>query len=529
MTTKDRILTCTAALVCGLAASALGAGAGALGSDSESRDRNRDLGKEDLTAQSIREVSFSGLANYIPAQPGLGDQAISINDSGSGGSGGVAPGPFSVVWWDNGAPDTNPEFADAKRSQTLNQLHFRAADDFLLTDGNWYYIDTIKVTMSIKPPLGVLPEDFVPEVCLELYDDCDGLPNNLLFTYDLPAAVDMGPSATNPGFNIWMFEFKIDTFVPGEVRYWISPFGKGLGQYFWNTANAGTIQGGQAKYQEFLGGPWVDADQCPCGFPCSDLAFIVTGKCCELLKDNSTFALEGLNSLSFAMPPNGQDPVSITCPGPSRAVDNFQIPPGEPRALCWIVTWFATDCLPETIRVEIYPNICDEPDCVPPLCVIMDPMIEETGQTLTYYGVPLPILKVTFKCPADCVLAPGQNYWLAVTATGDGGINGRFAVWPFKQVNDDCMDICITEGQWRNEFEGIDTFTPISEVVGLSGEPRDFAFQIWTTAATTASAQGDLPAGSTEPKLHEDGPTQNDLGRDVITTKRSGMMQALGL
>ena len=82
-----------------------------------------------------------------------------------------------------------------------------------------------------------------------------------------------------------------------------------------------------------------------------------------------------------------------------------------------------------------------------------------------------------FDCPSNIILAGGFNYWFSMQAVSGGSIFDR-GVFLFKKKNNDCMDIHITGGVYKNPLAGFPDFTPVSDSL-LEGEPREFAFRIY--------------------------------------------------
>lgn len=362
------------------------------------------------------------------------------------------------VWWDNGEYDG----VSGLNSQQLSSEHgdFSAivADDFFLKFGRCYWIEAIELDMAI---FGVE----VPEVILRLYNDCNGKPDTQ-FGEDFiePFVENLGDLAGWPGFTHYRFTFRTELFEYGYQRLWLSPIGQGKGLYYWLTSNNGVVQGVQGQYQSanYGFGEWTDVDSLGVNFDiCTDFNFRLCGKCCWLIKDNTPHDLNGLSSIAFA---NG-------IVFGSRSVDNFQIPPGKDVEICKIEAWMATNCDVTRAFMEIYNNDCDSP-VKPAAITISDLGYEATGET--YDG--LPVYRFYTICPG-IVLQGGQNYWLAMASIGVGTPHER-AIWLFKALSD--CHINITEGQYKNIFlTGFQNFTPVSHP-GLAGEPRDFAFRLYT-------------------------------------------------
>ncbi len=364
-------------------------------------------------------------------------------------------------WWLNG----NADNLGGLLSQTLNGFSARVADDFVLEAGHYHLVTSICVCMAISSNVTT------PNVCLEVYSDCNGSPGSLLTTYCDDESTDVvytnqGSIAAFPGFNLWEICFIIDRFDRGDddgcSRFWLSPFGNGLGSYYWLTSNNGVVQGHQGRFRNTVGVPnWTDVDQANNFRRCTDFCFRICGKVCYIIKDQSNYDLNGLSSIKF---PN-------VIPAGARSADNFQISSRHVSLeVCRVEAWLATNCDPEKAFGEIYGNNCDLPSTL--LYTLSDPEITETGDT--FAG--LPVYCFRFDCP-QIILAGGLNYWFSIVAVGGGSL-GENAVFLYRALEPGCMDIHISEGVYKNEFAGFSSFTPVSHE-DLAGVPRDFAFRVY--------------------------------------------------
>ncbi len=406
------------------------------------------------------------------------------------------------AWWNNGTYDG----VNALNSQEVynnGNLIYSAvvADDFFLNFGKCYVIEAIEVEVAaFGIPLN--GNQNAPTVNLRLFEDCNGKPAGPAAGFQeftLSQSTDLGPVAGWPGFNRYRLRWEINLFEYGYRRLWIAPVGQGQGLYYWLTANSGTIQGAQGQYKAPQNGfpNWIDTDDitqdCPtndCWDHCTDFAFRVCGKCCWLLKDQSQYDLAGLSSIAFA-----NNVIFGT-----RAVDNFQVPPGEQLEICRIEAWMATNC--GEAFMEIYENFCDSPvDGQTFSPIVLDKPDREALPGVTYDG--LQVYRYSFTCPG-VFLAGDRNYWLSLAALGVGSPHER-AIWLFRQKG--ACHICITEGQWRSFFLGFPEFTPVSNPA-LAGEPRDFAFRIYAAehdAVATEFLEISATDENGEPLLLDDG------------------------
>lgn len=371
-------------------------------------------------------------------------------------------GITGTCWWDNGMSDG----LNALQSQTLGSFNARAADDFILEAGRWHLTQSVKVCMAVS--VNVL----VPVVELEIYADCNGKPGALLTTLVEPVATLKSTNVPFQGFNFYEFAFDWETFQLGDAdgcsRFWLSPFGRGTGGYFWATANNGTIQGAQGQFRSPALGyaNWTDGQSVVNFARCSDFCFEVCAKSCYTIKDQGDFDLSGLSSIKF---PNveGFD---------ARAADNFQIAPSHSSVeVCRIEAYLATNCDPTRVFAEILSNTCNLPNVV--LYTLRDPeIIEQVG--VFYEG--LQVYCFRFDCPAGVLLSGGNDYWISLAALSGGTIFDR-AVFLYRNLVPGCMDIHITGGVYKNSLAGVDVYTPVADP-DLEGAARDFAFRIYGTA-----------------------------------------------
>lgn len=382
----------------------------------------------------------------------------------------VIPGP---CWWENGSFDG----LNALQSQSLGSFNARAADDFILEAGRWHLTQTVKVCMAVSTNVAT------PVVELEIYDDCNGKPGTLRTTLTMPTATLLSTNVPFQGFNFYEFEFEWSTFQLGDAdgcsRFWLSPFGRGTGGYFWATASNGTIQGAQGQFRSpSLGyADWTDGEDVVNFRRCSDFCFSVCAKSCYTIKDQGDFDLSGLSSIKF---PNveGFD---------ASAADNFQIAPSHSSVeICRIEAYLATNCDPTRVFAEILSNSCNLPNAV--LYTLRDPeVIEQVG--VFYEGLQVYLFR--FDMPAGVLLTGGNDYWLSLAALSGGTIFDR-AVFLYRNLVPGCMDIHISGGVYKNSLAGIDVYTPVSDP-DLEGAARDFAFRIYGTALPLNVDRPQLP------------------------------------
>jgi hypothetical protein len=400
-------------------------------------------------------------------------------------------GPSAPLIWDNGAPD-NLEGNPSQTQQVMGmQYDARVADDFILRSCRWHRIKEIRLTMAVTA------NTLEPSAFLEIYDDCNGLPGDVIYTYSPVEINILGPNSAFAGFNDVEFVFQTDLFLLGSLdgcdRLWLSPVGDTAdGLYYWltsNSTNTQHIQGRQGHFKSALDNypNWTPIDELICCPSCSDYNFQLYGYICDILKDQSNFDLDGFESIKF--------PNNILFG--ARSIDNFQINPVKDAdcspvtEICRLEAWVATNCETDRGFAEIYLNDCEHPSGTP-IVTLEDPIVEQvfddSGDPLFYDG--LPVYKYTWEC-TGVQLEKGKNYWLSVVNVGVG-IDKR-SVWLFREKLGECTDIWITEGKYKNGFIGVEDFTPVSDPA-LAGEERDFAFKIWTNEVVAGNGADVQPS-----------------------------------
>ncbi|MEZ6242326.1 MAG: hypothetical protein R3B57_04715 [Phycisphaerales bacterium] len=451
-------------------------------------------------------VASTGAAFAEPTAPAVisWDHITVFPNVGLRGGETLGDGVHTV--WDNGPCDWNnaPDSAAGVQSQVWpgvpSPFEARVADDFFIRDCEWWSIEKITVIMAISDNI-TSAENL--DIKLQIWSDCDGRPDAIQYEFPIQTTVEDDVTtihATMLGAgtglfedtNFWeiCFDPEINPdvygktcplFLTGDTRYWVSPIGGSNGVYYWTTANDYKVQGVQAQFKSpHLGFPnWIDVDDIPSGkVDCQDMCFTIDAKVCCLLRDQGIYDLAGLPSLDFPS----------TSLFSSRSADQFQIPPGADQVLCRVEAYVATNCFEDhTFFFEVWDNLCDCPVPGTARRVDMDKAYL-TGET---FGG-LDVYCFAWSCP-DVTLQAGCNYWFAVAGQGTG-VAGERAVFLFKAQEDPC-DIYIREGKYKNKFFGYEDFTPVSLVDGGPGEPREFAFRMWTRDVEDA-APGSTTSGS---------------------------------
>ena len=402
-------------------------------------------------------------------------------------------GSTSVPWWDNGACDE----ITAHLSQAGDTDNFCTADDCFLKPGFFAFVDEVRVIFAVDNRYNETMNK--PSFKLTAYADCNGQPDtsSVAFTITDPDDISYGliGAAPWPGFSLWAVSYSVGEFV-GEGRAWLCPQGCGEladGFYYWVSANNGVIQGAMAHIKNNAE-PWQDVLECDCPGICTDMCLTITGHVCCLLKNNMPYDPTG-GATSLQLFGAQVDT--------ARAADNFQVPPGDPIEVCAIEAWMATNCPLDKIFVEIYENDCD---CPGDLVCVIDVTTDEDGDGKADYPIATPTGDSYLGCDiyhlfwpeiSRVVLEPGRDYWISVVAQGTGSILDK-AYWMYKTLStaNPCDNICITEGKVKDPFvAGLEMFTFVS--VATSGEPRDFAFKLYSRDGVFRADDDQEPVANT--------------------------------
>lgn len=401
----------------------------------------------------------------------------------------------TVRWWENGECDN--QLLHVSHSIDIPELQYdvRTADDFLLRAGCWYHIHTVTVMMATTSE--------APQFGLEFYTDCNGQPGEAL---DLTGELDGSPfdgsrfseyeieltgvgTDAFEGLFFYKVTFLVDGFVDGYRRLWLSPFGEGLGEYYWVSANDGKIQGRKGQYLDIFG-DWneIDAPCLTCGNYCTDFCFEIDGQECKVLKDNSHYAVE--------MGPAMHGPPNIAGHGPLffyGAADDFQVPPGGDLEICKLQIWVASNCV-QQIEAALLEGECERPvgDPIP-----LGPP-QEIRNVTALDGVPshrgLPVYRVTWASNSNLPdLQGGRSYWIQVGFYGSTSSAAR-GYWLFR-AEDECDGINIDPARFRYANRGYPQFTPY-EIVHNVNRRVDHAFKLWTNPKPVECPEEEPDTGS---------------------------------
>ena len=412
-------------------------------------------------------------------------------------------------YWENGEPDD----VEAAPSETnVPTPPSEAADDFIVPAGKVLLADRFcgcLATNDLPRWDGNTYDE--PDAILNIYDDCNGKPGQLIATYTDPDYEILGDAPFgSPGQ--WKYiRFcwdNLQLILPArdaERRLWVSLVGVGDmdpgERYRWATSATAPdrpIQGGQAQLRSsWIVGfeDWQNLGESNAG--CHDLCFELCGDLCHVVCDNGPYALDcGLKMLN-------------TTTFGNRTADNFAIPPCTTADLCIAEVYIATNCEPSRARFDIYTNTCDTPDqlvtsrgnpeVIPQLNDGGQPVVfpsPVSGQLLTVY-----CLRWRFE-PGSLVLDGERNYWISAYLEGTGVITEEAFVL-CKQASD--CHIKITQARFLSSSFGQNTWEPVQTILPAA---RDLAFTLMGTLHRTNPPSAVAPPQPAAPRCAGD--TNND-------------------
>lgn len=466
-----------------------------------------------LAAAANAEVNTAEFAAEKLAANPFPNSMVSNVDVPQGLS--TASAAATGVIWSNGPLDTGVDSA-ALRSNVNEFVQARTADDIWFRECLWYEGSLARVIMLVS-------NGTEPNVCLDVYSNCAGRPGDggVIASFPSSNVVDNGASVEFPGYTQYTIEFDLsqakgpnfeddgetvdfDFFFSGEDRLWVSPVHNGLGQAFWLSSNARTIQGNQGQFKsgQFQFSQWADAANEICCGVCTDFFFELEGKICSRVLSQSNFELAGIT-----------DPLLSQVEFDARSADDFQLqdPLNDNSAydICRIEAFYATNCDLSTVFGAIYDNDCDIPlasmddpadmddsdgiDQLPvePVATFDWTSFEDLG--ITFDG--LPVYRFVFEHP-NVTLAAGQNWWFSIDSN-QGAFAGKRGIWLFQEVTQCTVDMAggpendinLNEAHFRNQPLGLLQFTSVTDMA-LAGAARDQAYSVWVCEKSCSDLGG---------------------------------------
>ena len=315
----------------------------------------------------------------------------------------------------------------------------KAADDFYLDISQVHRLDTISVDLATSSVAGLV------KARLEIYDDCDGRPGRLLYTFTRSTVEEVGPLGFD---NLRRVRHTFVASQQGTIleparpialrggTYWLSTIGltdnlcstmNMCDQTFWLPVE-GPIKGSTAHKVVGVFGDapgtivypdsgWTPSDICCAG--CIDLAFTVCATPCKIILDQG-----GPDLTRFAPSISGSGLLLE-----ARTADDLVVPLCEDQELCYVRGYIATNCNPPRARLDVYDAACTLPATFSPPTTFDASRLTDTGRTITVEGRVLKVYAVDFwdfqSFGFPLTLNGGRNYWLSIYAVGSGSVSER--------------------------------------------------------------------------------------------------------
>jgi hypothetical protein len=373
--------------------------------------------------------------------------------------------------WDNGAADgINGQLSQV----SVEQGNPETADDLYFCPGRIYRLDTLTATLASNTVF--------PKAHLELYEDCDGSPGEMIAAYDTFDLMDTGERIDDT-YTVYTARFLLGgVYVDGGRdgrSLWVSVRGVGLGsgleEWFWQTSGNRVVKGRSGMFRSAAHGypEWTPIDGFGCG--CSDFAFTVYGHSCKVLSDGGPPDL-------YAEPGGVLSQIASDADS-SRVADDLVIPPcDEIQTVCYLRAYVLSNCTPVRGRFELYDDACHQPATGPGAPIRTAAFARATdlsysvvlgGETMTLYAVEAFDL--------DWPLLPGRNYWIA--PVGDTSFSlrkhtyaalGRWCDAPTGRDGRKCLSRFSPA---RANGQGLN-LTRWTKVQDSTGTPRDLAMLV---------------------------------------------------
>jgi hypothetical protein len=392
--------------------------------------------------------------------------------------------------WFNG--DWDERDAQASHEGGAFPQGVKAADDFYLCEGFVYDLESIS---------GYLCTDSLEQLTkarLELYSDCNGRPDELLYTFKVFEKNETG--IVVDGYRLVQFVFNVEDQIDDDLSdnenacnsnivlkggtYWVSLIGLSdnrcitmpnmCDSSFFATANGGVIRGSVAHKIEgedtghwnefsYSSGTWEALDECCIG--CTDLAFTVCATPCKILIDNGVNDTDDADGRRVGS--HSQRSTSGT--RNSRSADDFVVNPCSDFNVCYIEGCVYTNCVGFIGWFDILGNSCKRPSYILGGSTIesgRSTCIVDLGYDVTIDGRPgLVAYRVEFH-DLDFTLDAGNQYWISISVQDTFSQNER----AYFCYNADCDRTCLIRFNPGHRIgEGATQWTSVD---------RDFSFLI---------------------------------------------------
>ncbi len=309
----------------------------------------------------------------------------------------------SACLWDNGAADG----VNGQLSQVSTEHgNPETADDAYFQPGRVYRLDTLTATLASNTVF--------PKARLEVYDDCNGAPGDMIASFDSFDLIDTGQRIDDT-YTVYTARFMlggifVDSGQDGRA-IWFAVRGVGLGtgteEWFWQTAGNSVVKGRAGMFRSAPAGypDWTPINGFGCG--CSDFAFQLYGSSCKVLSDGGPPDV-------FAEPAGVLSQIASDADS-ARVADDFVVPPcAGTQTICYLKAYVFSNCTPVRGRFELYDDACHTPATEPGLPVRTAVFARVTD--LSYSVMLDDQLMTLFAVEAydlDWPLTAGRNYWIS--------------------------------------------------------------------------------------------------------------------
>lgn len=386
----------------------------------------------------------------------------------------------------------------------------RVADDFYLAAGQVHRVFGFRGKMFTSALPGLR------KARLDFFEDCDGAPATTPFASFTNSSIEQEIDVGN-GFGLVSYFFDLcdpaaGVFPPpapgkpaeplwldGGKAYWVSLTGLPASSggddalSFWvATPTTSPLIGrsphkaegalaGIPAYQNVGWGPWLNLSECCIG--CVNMEFALFGESCDCAFENGSADRSGVLGL-----PSGSVGSSEF-----RAVDNFVLPPCDPKDVCLIEGFVWTSCPTPSPIVEIYRDDCGVPsDLV--IAGVPNATATDLGVSRTLRGKTFKLWRIRASLPG--ITLPAGNYWLGLGASGTGSLNEETL---FAASAPRCSDPgCTINGKPAVFHRTIPAATPPA---AWESNGTDLAFRVvtrgaafWRPAGPGDSAGGQPPS-----------------------------------
>ena len=378
----------------------------------------------------------------------------------------------------------------------------KAADDFFLCEGFVYDLSTINATLLTTTFQGLVK----PKA--ELWSDCNGCPDRLLYTFSNPIVTETGTTfgtafdgrplrIVNVTFNV-----ANETLIANQNivlhggNYWLSVYGQTdqlcqtmnmCDVTYWGTTGNG-IRGLPAKkinglptpnYNQFNFPPgcgpaaWHSVtDDCCIG--CTDLNFSICARACKILINNGGGRIQ---TGTEAVGSTSQFAVGSFSAAETRSADDFVVPPCQDVQVCYVEGCILTNCPTFDGVFEIYANDCNQPSYALHGTPLNGPFVAtkiiDLGYNAVMDGRTVHAFNLEFH-DHNINLPQGRQYWISVGVRYTFSINER----AYFCYNADCERSCLIRWNAGKVLTATSIEDGTVNTPGWANVGNDFSFLI---------------------------------------------------